>query len=114
MSNTTNTPTNEELHAKLTDQLKSFYHPAMEADEFLTAISKNKMGQFSAIFAEDSGFRAKANRFLPYMEELVDDQQALPKPDEAGFDDAISQLINKFQLMHQVLAQFSEQLKEQK
>ncbi len=114
MSNTTNNMTNEELHAKLTEQLKSFYHPAMEADEFLAAISKNKMGKFSAIFAEESGFRVKANRFLPYMEELVEDQQALPQPGEAGFDDAISQLIYKFQQMHQVLTQFSEQLKEQK
>lgn len=105
---------NQELHEKLTAQLKNFYHPAMEADEFLTLLSKRNAGQFSAIFTADSGFKTSANRFLPYMEELVADQQALPKADEAGFEAAISQLIAKFQQMHLVLEQFSAQLKEQK
>lgn len=106
--------TNQELHEQLTAQLKSFYHPAMEADEFLTLLSKRKVGKFSAIFSEDSGFKANSNRFLPYMEELVNDQQALPKPEEEGFEIAINALLNKFQKMHQVLEQFSAQLKEQK
>ena len=105
--------TNQQLHEQLTAQLKSFYHPAIEADEFLTLLSKRKVGKFSAIFAADSGFRANANRFLPYMEELVEDQQALPKTDEAGFETAITALLAKFQQMHTVLTQFSSQLKQQ-
>lgn len=106
--------TNEELQKQLTAQLKNFYAPAMEADEFLTLLSKRKVGKFSAIFTEDSGFKANSNRFLPYMEELVNEQQALPKVDEAGFEAAITALLAKFQQMHKVLEQFSAQLKKQK
>lgn len=106
--------TNEQLHEQLTAQLKNFYHPAIEADEFLTLLSQRKIGKFSAIFAADSGFKADSNRFLPYMEELVADQQALPKTDEEGFDLAIAAFLGKLQQMHNVLGQFSAQLKEQK
>jgi hypothetical protein len=106
--------TNQQLHEQLTAQLKGFYHPAIEADDFLTLLSKRKMGKFSAIFAENSGFKANSNRFLPYMEELVEDQQALPKTDEDGFDVAIATFLGKLQQMHTVLGQFSEQLKEKK
>lgn len=105
--------TNQELHEQLTAQLKSFYNPAMEADEFLALLSKRRMGKFSSIFSAESGFKCSANRFLPYMEELVDDQAALPKPEEAGFEEAITKLLMKFKEMHLLLAHFSEQLKEQ-
>ncbi|KXO13624.1 hypothetical protein AKG98_3026 [Moritella sp. JT01] len=106
--------TNQELHEQLTAQLKNFYHPAIEADEFLTLLSKRKVGKFSAIFAAESGFKANSNRFLPYMEELVEDQQALPKTNEEGFDVGIAAFLGKLQQMHNVLGQFSEQLKEKK
>ena len=106
--------TTQQLHEQLTAPLKGFYHPAIEADEFLTLISKRKLGKFSAIFAADSGFNANSNRFLPYLEELDDDQQALPKTDEEGFDVAIAAFLGKLQQMHNVLGQFSEQLKEKK
>jgi hypothetical protein len=105
---------NQALHEKLTAQLKNFYLPAMEADEFLTLLSKRDTGQFSAIFTADSGFKTSANRFLPYMEELVADQQALPKANEPEFAAKIAQLVAKFQQMHRVLEQFSAQLKEKK
>lgn len=94
------------IQEKLNNNLKDIYPLAQKADEQLEQLKEEDKGRFAAIFQQDSGFEARANRFLPYLIELSEDIQALPELPEADLPKQLQKLVTKIQLMHKVLAQF--------
>ena len=95
-----------EIQAKLTLSLKDIYPLALNADEQLEALQNEEKGKFSAIFQQDSGFSASANRFLPYLIELNDEIQSLPIMEPDNQKVKIQGILKKIKMMHEVLAKF--------
>lgn len=64
-------------HTKVIEQLKEnlqiAYRQAIDADAKLDELKKAGHGNFTSIFTAEQGFIASSNRFLPYVQELVDD-----------------------------------------
>ena len=94
------------IQEKLNNNLKDIYLLAQKADEQLEQLKEEDKGKFAAIFQQESGFQARANRFLPYLIELSEEIQALPELPEAELPQQLQTLVSKIQLMHQVLGKF--------
>ena len=94
------------VQEKLNNNLKDIYPLAQKADEHLEQLKEEDKGKFVAIFQQESGFTARANRFLPYLIELSEEIQALPELPEAQLAQQLQALVGKIQLMHQVLGKF--------
>ena len=67
------------LHQSIEDALKAIIPFAQQADEIIEALNADKKAKFSAIFPSDSLFQTSSTRFLPYIEELDKNFQALPQ-----------------------------------
>ncbi|CAM3787533.1 hypothetical protein [Parendozoicomonas haliclonae] len=91
---------------KLTDNMKQLYPLAQRADEELEMLKKQNKGKFSAIFQTGSPFAAESDRFLPYMVEAANELTALLKIDDEDFKPQLQELMQKIQLLHQVLQKF--------
>lgn len=63
-------------HTKVIEQLKetlqTAYRQAIDADAKLDELKKAGHGNFTSIFTAEQGFVTSSNRFLPYVQELVD------------------------------------------
>lgn len=86
-------------HSKVIEQLKenlqTAYRQAIDADAKLDELKKAGHGKFTRIFTEDQGFIVSSNRFLPYVQELVDDLTKLQtetKLDPAALEIYVRQL----------------------
>lgn len=79
---------------------------AQAADEQLEELTKEKKGQFGSVFKQDTPFKAKANRFLPYMEEVAYELLELPAKEPAEFKAELQIILNKMHLLNQVLDGF--------
>ncbi len=98
--------TREAVIQKLTDALKVLYPLALRADEELEMLKKQNKGRFSAIFQKGTPFSAESDRFLPYMVEAANDLTTMMKVDDKDYAEHLKKLMQKIQLMHQVLQQF--------
>jgi len=86
--------------------LQDIYRKAVDADAKLDSLQSQQQGKFKAIFEEQAGFTTSAKRFLPYVEELTADFEALSTLDEAGFKSRLPSLVNKMEVMLRTLATF--------
>ena len=91
---------------KLTANIKALYPLAQAADEQLETLTKEKKGQFASVFKEESPFKAKANRFLPYMEEVAYELLELPAREPSEFKAELHVILNKMSLLNNVLNAF--------
>lgn len=86
-------------HTKVIEQLKenlqTAYRQAIDADAKLDELKKVGHGKFTSIFTADQGFIISSNRFLPYVQELVDDLTTLenqPTLDPVALETYVRQL----------------------
>uniref|UniRef100_E6XP33 Prephenate dehydrogenase n=1 Tax=Shewanella putrefaciens (strain 200) TaxID=399804 RepID=E6XP33_SHEP2 len=86
-------------HTKVIEQLKenlqTAYRQAIDADAKLDELKKAGYGKFTSIFTADQGFIISSNRFLPYVQELVDDLTTLesqPTLDPVALETYVCQL----------------------
>ncbi|MCL1089182.1 prephenate dehydrogenase [Shewanella profunda] len=86
-------------HTKVIEQLKenlqTAYRQAIDADAKLDELKKAGHGKFTSIFTLDQGFIISSNRFLPYVQELVDDLTTLesqPTLDPVALETYVRQL----------------------
>ncbi|MCA1897982.1 prephenate dehydrogenase, partial [Shewanella putrefaciens] len=86
-------------HTKVIEQLKenlqTAYRQAIDADAKLDELKKAGYGKFTSIFTADQGFIISSNRFLPYVQELVDDLTTLesqPTLDPVALETYVRQL----------------------
>ena len=86
-------------HTKVIEQLKenlqTAYRQTIDADTELDELKKAGYGKFTSIFTADQGFIISSNRFLPYVQELVDDLTTLesqPTLDPVALETYVRQL----------------------
>ena len=70
------------VNQQLQETMQTLYRKAVDADQALDALQRDKKGKFSAVFASDSGFTTSAKRFVPYVEEIALDWQAMKDMNE--------------------------------
>lgn len=96
------------VHDQLQETIQTLYRKAVDADNKLNALQQNQQGKFSAIFADDSGFRTQSKRFTPYVQEITEDWQALKEQDEEQAKAALPGLVSKIQLMLETLGKLKQ------
>lgn len=96
------------LHQRIEDALKAITAFAIQADEILEALAKDNKAKFSAIFPEESLFKTRGNRFLPYIEELDQDFKSLPDINDQVFEIQLTELVKKMEAIQSVLQRFHE------
>src|SRR5690554_5280791 len=95
------------LHQRIEDALKAIIPFAQQADEIIEALNAEKKAKFSAIFPSDSLFQTSSTRFLPYLEELDRDYQALPTDiHDPAFEPLLKTLVKKMELIQRILQDF--------
>ncbi|GAA6135855.1 hypothetical protein NBRC116188_26450 [Oceaniserpentilla sp. 4NH20-0058] len=97
-----------QLHLRIEEALKAIIPFALQADEILEDLTKTNMAKFQSIFPENAPFKAKGNRFLPYVEELDKDFKTLPEMDDQTFEIKLTELVKKMEAMQTVLQRFHE------
>ncbi|TKB51356.1 prephenate dehydrogenase [Ferrimonas sediminicola] len=84
------------------------YRQVVDADAQLEQLRHDGHGKFDAVFPEGQGFTTKANKFMPYLEEVVgefDRFEAAPSADK------LPSLVQKLELLLSTLARFRESMK---
>ena len=94
-------------HTKVIEQLKDnlqiAYRQAIDADAKLDELKKAGHGKFTSIFTAEQGFMVSSNRFLPYVQELVDDLTKLQQHtslDPVALETLVRQLAALLQTLH--------------
>ncbi|VEE62619.1 Uncharacterised protein [Shewanella putrefaciens] len=94
-------------HTKVIEQLKEnlqiAYRQAIDADTKLDELKKAGHGKFTSIFTAEQGFMVSSNRFLPYVQELVDDLTKLQQQsslDPAALETLVRQLAILLKTLH--------------
>ncbi|MGL4446488.1 MAG: prephenate dehydrogenase [Shewanella sp.] len=99
-------------HTKVIEQLKDnlqiAYRQAIDADAKLDELKKAGHGKFTYIFTADQGFTTSSNRFLPYVQELMDELTRIQA--ESSLDPvALSNYVRQLGTLLQTLQAFKKQ-----
>ncbi|AUC87276.1 hypothetical protein GTW09_10200 [Alteromonas hispanica] len=98
------------VHQQLQETMQTLYRKAVDADKALDELQRDQKGKFSAVFAADSGFSTSAKRFVPYVEEIALDWQAMKDMDEEQTKAALAPLVKKIELALLTITQFQQSL----
>lgn len=102
----------EGVQKQLQENIKIIYHRAVDADKALEELRKQKTASFAHIFADDTPFVNHSNTFLPYVEELAADFQAIQTDSEEHYRTQLPAIVVKIELLFKTLNAFKENLKE--
>ncbi|MGO1247038.1 MAG: hypothetical protein ACTH2P_07670 [Oceanisphaera sp.] len=97
---------NDSVTSKLNDTLKDLYHQAIDADKKLTELRTKGQAKFSAVLREDSQFITHADHFMPYVAELAEELEILMTATEEEYQDLLSRMVHKIQVLAETLSQF--------
>jgi primosomal protein N'' len=95
----------------LQENVKIIYHKAVDADKQLEQLRADKKAGFAQIFTADSAFKNHSDTFLPYVEELAADLQAIQTDDEDHYKKLLPNIVVKIELLFKMLATFKSNLK---
>jgi len=101
----------ESVQAQLQENIKTIYHRAVDADKALDELRKQKIAGFAQIFADDTPFTNHADTFLPYVEELAADLQAIQTDSDEHYATQLPAIVVKIELLFKMLNAFKENLK---
>jgi len=101
----------ESVQAQLQENIKIIYHRAVDADQALMELRKQKNAAFVHIFANDTPFTNHSDTFLPYVEELAADLQAIQTDNEDHYKNQLPAIIVKIELLFKTLNAFKDNLK---
>jgi len=101
----------ESVQAQLQENIKMIYHRAVDADQALFELRKQKNASFTHIFADDTPFTNHSDTFLPYVEELASDLQAIQTDSEEHYKVQLPALVVKIELLFKTLNAFKQNLK---
>ncbi|HIP75626.1 MAG TPA: hypothetical protein EYH12_00400 [Psychromonas hadalis] len=91
---------------QLQENIKLVYHKAVDADKAILALRENKHAKFTNIFNEDSIFKKHSDTFLPYVEELAADLQAVETDSEDHYQQLLPNIVLKIELLFKTLNAF--------
>ena len=105
----------ENLISSLEQNLKELYRKAIDADTHINELKKQGHGKFEAIFKDDTLFTAKADKFMPYLEETAEQILTLKNSEDPAQaqQTQIETIVKKLHLLHQTIANFKGALKTQ-
>ncbi|PKF61239.1 hypothetical protein CW745_11440 [Psychromonas sp. psych-6C06] len=95
----------------LQENVKIIYHKAVDADKQIALLRENKKATFKQIFAADTAFTNHSDTFLPYVEELAADLQAIQTDDEDHYQTLLPNIVVKIELLFKMLNSFKSNLK---
>lgn len=95
---------------QLKENLQLAYRQAIDCDNRLDELRKAGHGKFASIFASDQGFTQQSNRFLPYVQELATEFEALQQRTHIAPDD-LERFVKQLGLLLQTLQAFKQQSK---
>lgn len=93
------------LWPQLAATLNQALTDAQHLDLALTTLRADGRAQFRAIFRDDAGFETSADRFVPYVNELMLSIDALR--DEPQWQQPLAQEVKKLHLLLQTIARTS-------
>lgn len=102
----------ESVLIQLQENVKIIYHKAVDADKMLAQLREQKKAGFSQIFAADTAFNKHSDTFLPYVEELAADLQAIQTDDEEHYKKLLPNIVVKIELLFKMLNSFKANLAE--
>ena len=100
----------ESVLKQLQENVKIIYHKAVDADKKLALLRQDKKAGFAQIFSADTIFKNHANTFLPYVEELAADLQAIQVDEEDHYQTLLPAIVVKIELLLKMLATFKANL----
>ncbi|MGO1793776.1 MAG: hypothetical protein ACTHY5_10410, partial [Oceanisphaera sp.] len=77
-----------------------------DADKKLTELRTKGQAKFSAVLREDSQFITHADHFMPYVAELAEELEILMTATEEEYQDLLSRMVHKIQVLAETLSQF--------
>ncbi len=92
----------------LAENVQVIYRKSIDADSIISQLQQEGKGKFSAIFAQDAGFKANSRLFKPYVEELAADVLSLEQQSEHEVKQALPGIVKKIELMLTTLTQFQK------
>ena len=99
----------KELLAALQTNMQHAYRKSVDADTTLNELQKSGKGKFTAIFGDESPFRTRNKRFMPYLEEIADDiEQLQQSPDLA--ESLLPAIVKRLELLLATLSKFKGSL----
>lgn len=101
----------ESVQTQLQENIKIIYHRAVDADKALAELRKQKTAGFAHIFAGDTPFKNHSDTFLPYVEELAADLQAIQTDTEGHYKVQLPAIVVKIELLFKTLSAFKDKLK---
>ncbi|MFT6926560.1 MAG: primosomal protein N'' [Psychromonas sp.] len=101
----------ESVIKKLQENIKIIYHRAVDADKQLEQLRQQKKAGFAQIFTNDSAFKNHSTTFLPYVEELAADLQAIQTDNSEHYKTLIPAIVVKIELLFKTLKAFKDNLK---
>lgn len=88
---------------QLQENIKIIYHKAVDADKHLMVMRSQEKATFSKVFTEETIFRQHASTFLPYVEELAADLQAIETDSEDSYQKRLPEIVLKIELLFKTL-----------
>lgn len=92
----------------LSENIQVIYRKSIDADQTISRLQHDGKGKFSAIFADDAGFRTNSRLFKPYVEELGEEVLALQGQSETQIKQALPAIVKKIELMLKILSKFQK------
>lgn len=92
----------------LKQNLKVIYRKAIDADNRLKKLQQSGLGKHGRIFVEEAGFNVESRLFLPYVQELSDDIEALEQLDVEKQQATLAAVVKKVEHMHVTLTTFDK------
>ncbi|MGM0907421.1 MAG: hypothetical protein ACQEVQ_12885 [Pseudomonadota bacterium] len=92
----------ESVEAKLQEHLQQLYRQVIDADQYLDDLRQQGKAKFQGVFAEQTVFESKGNRFQPYLNEIVANFEKWQQDKEN--EQQLQLLVQQLQLMTETLA----------
>ncbi len=97
------------IEQQLIDNISQLLKRSIVADSALGELRQQKVGNFSAIFPPQSGFKANANTFQPYIEEIADELLVWQQTKQ---HELLVGLVKKIEQLFKVLSEFESHYKK--
>ena len=97
----------------LENNLKELYRKAMDADSQLNELKKQGHAKFETVFKDSQLFTAKADKFMPYLEEVAEQILNIKNAEKTVTEQQqeIETVVKKLHLLHTTLANFKGVIK---
>ena len=92
----------DSVEQKIQEHLQVLYRQVVDADQYLDDMRQQGKAKFQGVFAEQTIFKSKGNKFQPYLNEITENFEAW-KQNQSN-EELLQLLIQQLQLMTETLA----------